>query len=311
MSASTRIRRGRSEAALGGARALLSQLPEDDLLGRLGLEDLERELNDEAASEPPLDTGATAALFFGGKPVVGSTGIESGFAGKAIETFQDLVAKVWIDEHRGLGQRGPLPAHNAKLHITEVLRGSFGFVLEEMESSGSLLDTPLKGALSKTITILETFADVNEEPFADTLENTDDRSLSAAKDFFALLAQQEATLRLVTDTSEVEFPTASIARATERADTSETTEEDATLEGVLGGMMPEKHMFELHNVPELGTVAGRVSRDLTDGRLTELLRQYFERPVVAEVRRRKVFRQGELVRETYQLLDLGSKSKPE
>ena len=65
---------------------LLAQLGDEDVMARLGLEARRDELQqtiahlDEARREPV----ASAALFFGGGPVIGARGIESEFAGSAV-----------------------------------------------------------------------------------------------------------------------------------------------------------------------------------------------------------------------------------
>ncbi|HMQ34882.1 MAG TPA: hypothetical protein PKD53_29445, partial [Chloroflexaceae bacterium] len=65
------------------------------------------------------------------------------FAGKAIDRYQDLLAKRYASLESGpLGDRGPVPLHpNAQMLITEVARGSFGFMLEEASEPTSLVDT--------------------------------------------------------------------------------------------------------------------------------------------------------------------------
>jgi hypothetical protein len=47
---------------------------------------------------PHEEQAASAALFFGGRPVAGNRGIESEIGGLAVTKFQDLVAKLMARE---------------------------------------------------------------------------------------------------------------------------------------------------------------------------------------------------------------------
>src|SRR6476661_3888379 len=94
--------------------------------------ELEREL--EARRGKP-DHRASVALFFSGEPVLGSRGVRAEFAGKAVDLFQDLVSKQFAAVEIGrMGQRGPIPLRpSSDMMITDVARGSVGFVLEEAD----------------------------------------------------------------------------------------------------------------------------------------------------------------------------------
>ena len=63
-----------------------------------------------------------------------------------VAQFQDLVSKRLATLESGpLASRGPVPLREkAQLMITDVARGSFGFVLEEEPSSDALTNTPLQ-----------------------------------------------------------------------------------------------------------------------------------------------------------------------
>src|SRR6516165_2720006 len=129
MSSLRKLERDFAHADIAAVSSLLGQLSEEDVMVRFGLEarlqELRKTLADlEAVKDEPT---ASAALFFGGQPVIGSKGIESEFAGAAVTKFQDLVAKVLAQQAGGLGLRGIVPNKGAStLHITNIVRGSFG-----------------------------------------------------------------------------------------------------------------------------------------------------------------------------------------
>lgn len=308
MTISRKLTRNRAAADREALAGVLSQLDPGDYLGRMGLESRLKELEDEAAQGAEVeqhDTMAWAALYFGGEPVIGSTGIESGFAGEAISKFQDLVAKLAIEDRRMLGQRGPLPAHDdAKLHVTGILRGSFGFQLEELQPNGSIFDTPLKEAISKATRMLEAFTDANEEAFEEALGSTDPRSVMAARDFFGLLGAHNATLRLEVAQEELEILRPAIERARDRALSSQVEEETVYINGRLAGLLPDTHMFELEVADGEEVLSGKIAKALDKDDLAELLRVHLNEPVRARVITRRVYRKGQLARQSYTLQEL-------
>lgn len=311
MTVSRKLARNRAAADLASVTAVLSRLQPDDYFNRVGLEGRRQELEAEVAqqADEAHDTAASAALFFGGGPVVGSQGIESGFAGDAISRFQDLVAKLAIEERGVLHQRGPLPAHeDAKLHVTGILRGSFGFHLEELHPLVGLFDSPLKNAVAKATRIIEAFSDANEDAFEQALEATDPRSLAAAKSFFALLGSSNATLRLETANEKLEVNLPAIERAIERADSSHVEEDEETVSGRLAGLLPNTHMFELNVADVREVLSGRVSKGISKELLATLLQRYLNEPVLARLVVRRVYRREDLVRTSYALQEVSPPS---
>ena len=136
MTSLRKLERDFAHADLAAVQGLLAQLGDEDIMARFGLEARRDELQQtiETLDAAPDEPVASAALFFGGGPVIGARGIESEFAGSAVTKFQDIVAKVLAHETGGLGQRGIVPNKGAStLHITNIVRGSFGFLLEEVQ----------------------------------------------------------------------------------------------------------------------------------------------------------------------------------
>ncbi len=309
MSLTRKLERDRLLADLRQVERLLGDADRDDYLGRLALEERRDELRAMTLEAGEAAGTASAALYFGGTPVVGSRGIESGFGGTVVSKFQDLVSKLLIEQRSGLGQRGPLPAHDdAKLHITGVVRGSFGFVLEELQSQPSMFDSELKGAVTKAVRILEAFGDSSEQSFEEALASADPRSLVAAKDLFSLLSSNGASLRLVTETQQLSFGELELERAQQRAITSSVNEIEETIDGVLGGILPEQHTFELKNAGTRGVIYGRVTKDISSEELETLLATHLNKPVTVTVRVRQAVRRDEVARETFLLRALSGRA---
>ena len=111
MTSPRKLERDFARADIAAVSSLLDQLGDEDVMARFGLEARLQELQTAIAQlgDEPEEPTASAALFFGGRPVLGSRGIESEFGGAAITKFQDLVAKVLAHETGGLGMRGVVP----------------------------------------------------------------------------------------------------------------------------------------------------------------------------------------------------------
>lgn len=220
MSSTRKLERNYAKADRAAVLGLLNRIKESDPLTRLGLESRLAELNAriEAQDLEPEETNASAALFFGGRPVNGSRGIEAEFGTGAIATFQELVSKVLAKNTSGLGIKGPIANKSAAtMHITNIVRGSFGFLLEEVQDQAQLIDTSLKNAVEEATKLLDVFGTADEEHFQTAIVEVDQRILGTASDFFNLMRQHGATLRMVAGENEFQFGSEAVARGFERA----------------------------------------------------------------------------------------------
>lgn len=193
---------------------------------------------------------ASVALFFSGKPVLGSAGIASDFAGKALRDYQEIIAKQFAkSELGGMGERGRIPLkQDATLMVTGVAHGSFGFVLNELSDQTELHNTLLKEAVTETSSLLESVSAENETSFEQASEDLDTRTLVALQRFFNDLDTEEATIRIVDDERELKLDKAAIHRARVRTEATQITESPVVVEGILTGLLPIRHCFELQGV---------------------------------------------------------------
>jgi hypothetical protein len=307
MSGLRKLERDFMRADLAAVSSLLAQLNDEDVMARFGLEARRDELQQAIAriEEEPEEPTASAALFFGGRPVVGTHGIESEFAGVAVSKFQDIVSKVMAHEAGTLGQRGVVPNKAAsKLHITNVVRGSFGFLLEEVQVDKPLAGTALKGAVEETTRLLDAFGRDDEESYRTVVESIDERVLTTAREFFDLMRDRGATLRLVSGDTDRSFGADAVVRAVERATTTKVEDREETIEGQLAGFLPSAHEFEFRAVGERGTINGKVDRTLTTDKLEQFNRELVGIRSEARIHIRRLLRSGALVRESFMLLSL-------
>jgi hypothetical protein len=308
MSALRKLGRDFLSADLTAVDTLISQLTDEDVLTRFSLEARRAELQKHIheLEEEPAPKLASAALFFGGRPVVASRGIETEFGGTALSKFQDLVSKVMAHKAGGLGQRGTVP-HKASsiLHVTNIVRGSFGFLLEEVESPQSpMLDTSLKDAVDEATSLLESFGEEDEDSFQAALDGADQRIVATAKEFFDLIRHNAATFRIIAGDSDKSFGTDAVSRAAERAVHTTIEEASESVEGQLGGTLPHAHQFEFTINDERGTIRGRVDRSISEDTLLDWNRDLVNVRSRAELNVKRVLHDGEIVRESYLLSGL-------
>lgn len=309
MSGLRKLERDRLHAELATVGRMLNQFSDEDVVMRIGLEDRQLELREaiaQLAADPPGRTASTA-LYFGGKPVIGARGVESEFGSRAVAMFQDLVAKQFAHETGGLGQRGIVPNKGAaRLHITNVVRGSFGFMLEELDDQGPLLDTALKDSVDHVSDLFAAFGEDDEERFESAVAEVDERVLATTKEFFALMRQSGATFRMVTGDRDRSMSAGEIERAERRATTTTVADQDEAIEGIFSVALPEGHQMEFRTLGDRGTIRGRVARSYSPAAIVELNREWMEKPAIGQFKVRKVMKDGALVRESFTLMSIAA-----
>lgn len=257
------------EAELAALMALLSGAKEvDDPVGLIQYEQKRLELEREIEGLRSVDMHeANLALYFRGKPVLGSRGIAADFAGKALEHFQDIVSKQFAKvELGGLGERGRVPLKDlTTLMVTGVTQGSFGFLLDELADQTQACDTPLKEVVGEVVALVASSGSADEEVFERAAEDLDPRSLSALREFFLDLDSSGATVRMVDDTRDLSLDEAAVHRARLRTEATEIDEESIDFDGILTGFLPEHRRFELQPTGGTGeTIYGSATKEATE-----------------------------------------------
>ncbi|MGY4476327.1 hypothetical protein [Bradyrhizobium sp. USDA 3364] len=213
-------------------------------------------------------TGAAVALFFGGLPVFGSRGIKAEFGTKAVGQFQDVVTKRFAEYQGPIGSRGPTKqADQTAMMITDVARGSFGFVLEEVERDDQhLVESPLRLIVDDVLDLIYQTSAPDEEAFNAFVESVDPRVLTSLRTFFQTLDNEGATMRIVEDEREFSLPREAISRARGRTDTLQMTEDARPFEGRLY-LLPDSKKFELH-LEDGSSMRGSVAQEFLKPLLT-------------------------------------------
>lgn len=303
-----KLDRDRLAADLAALDILLQSLPPNDYIGRVGLESRRNELQHrlERLGEQQ-ERRATVALYFGGEPVVGNVGIEVGFGTRAIGSFQELLSKVWGSNDGELQAMGPIKDKEAsQLHITHLVHGSFGFLLEELdEGTEPMFETPLKVAADKVATYLASFAGENEAKFSDVIEELNPRVFQSIRDFFGYIHKGQATFRLVEGERDEKFDQTAVERAWNRAEASKVDEEKVELQGRLLGLIPVGRRFEFEADGARQVVTGKVGEKFSQSYLERMTNEQFAgRRWKALMYRRIVSKVGRMASERYTLLEL-------
>lgn len=208
---------------------------------------------------------ASVALFFAGEPVFGSRGIMAEFAGIILKEFNDIINRVQAVEVLGeLGSRGKIPeVGESNLMITQITRGSFGFVLDELTNQQPMFETPLKRTVDIVSNIIEKTASVDDSEFEKILPDLDGRSLISLRNFFKIMHKRKANLRVVEGKKDFFLDEKAIHRALIRTESTSIKEETTLIEGILLGFLPEHKKFEFRTTNN-ELIYGSVSKDAVE-----------------------------------------------
>lgn len=265
-----RLERDAVKADLAAIQALLEdRTPENDPIGYMQFSQRAEEMSHrlgEIASAPP--TWGEVGLFFGGRPVVGSHGILADFGAAAVSEFQNLVSSAFAAAGGTLGARGPVPQRDrTQLLITDVARGSFGFILQQADEP-QLVDTPMKEVLSRAVDLVFRVASPDLEAFESVAEDVDGRVLGSLRAFFKTLDDAGATVRFVEDQREFTLRRDEVELARQRTENATLDETEEHITGRLY-ILPEARRFELHplggGVAYKGSIAADCLETLTHG----------------------------------------------
>lgn len=271
------------------------------------LADIEQQISALAAGRSNY---ASVAVIFDGNPVIGSGDIRLDFTTEALDSYQKVVALALAAQNGlELSERGRLPSGDqARLFIRDIVRGSMGFILEELPpQQQELLPSNLKAAVEETTQLISNLSAAADEEFESTLERTPLRLVTAVQKFAKVLFDAGASTRIVGDERRLALSIDDVGRLSRRLGEVETTEEVVPIDGVLLGVLPEARKFELRLPGEgAGTVEGVVSEDLALKYIsdTAFKERLLLQPVRAQVNMIRTKRNGRLVKERRVLLAL-------
>lgn len=268
---------------------------------------LERELAE--LSQAAVQAPAGVALFFGGRPVIGSHGIKATFGTEAVGQFQKLVSQRYAAVETGpLASRGRVPmSDDTQLLVTDVVRGSFGFVLQANEPTNG--DSVLKQVVDEVADTLSRMAAPDDALFDEAAARVDNRQLGALKEFFKLLDDEGASLRVVEGERDFELTAQAVRRARQRAEALSIVDRVETLEGEVIGWAEYSQRFELRLHVDRSVIMGLVAREAMERSMHEGFIP-LHRHVRTLVKVREVRLRNRAPRKTYALQSIAAVDAP-
>jgi len=298
------------ESDLAAVDGLLRRVGGRDRLARLTLTkrkgSIEAELQKLAGTR---HTTASVLLSFDGGPVRGSYGIDADFAGRALQDYQELLAKqAAAHETGGLARMGPVPDRQlSRLNITNVVHGSFGFLLEEDGADQpQLIDSALLVSVKRITDLLQAFTDSNQQTFEQALAEIDPRVFISLKKFIEDLYRGGATLKLIEDDRQVVFDNTAVNIARERIVATDVSDDEVVLEGELLGVVPIQRRFDFRVHPSQEDIKGKVGERFSVDYLERLHKEQtmVGQPAKATLNRRTIRRVDGRLTEEWTLTDL-------
>ncbi|ELW7429309.1 hypothetical protein QLJ53_002154 [Escherichia coli] len=294
------------QAELSSIEYLIQGREDVDPIGFLQMNSRRQEIAEKIdAIKDYHSNKAEVGLFFGGNPVFGSKGIDADFTSAILDKFQSLVSKRFAFlENGSLSQRGPIPnSINTKLMITDVARGSFGFILEEgIKSEESIVDSDLKYVVEDVNNIIGRVSSSDEVAFEDIIEQLDSRVMNELISFYSVLFNAGATLKIVDDRNEYILSESKIRMAKSRMETVRISEErNFEIEGELY-LLPSDKKFEIMTTNAEQSIKGRISKSFLDkhpAEINSIVGKHWHVRLIA----RDVLENDVVIKTTYTLID--------
>jgi hypothetical protein len=279
---SIELDRASLRSELGELERLIADCAPEEGLARLSLEsrraEVERQLRE---LEVYKGRAARATLLFRGAPVLEARGIEADFGGLMLESFHKLVAKAAAARAgTAPGTSNPMPGErSARLFVTGIAAGSFGFTLEEAAELPLQGSTPLAEALDETGRLLAAAQD--DELFSEAVAHTDPELIRALSRFLGVVVERGATLKVRAGEVEVALDDPRQLKAAYERTATVRQEADLPMECTFEGLLPVARRFELRRVDSGEVLSGRLSKELHD---PHVLKPFISQRCIAHLR---------------------------
>lgn len=251
---------------------------------------------------------AKVILFFSGKPVLGSEGIDAFFAGKVLPPFQDMISTDFAQRKHGkVGGRGQAKSQKeAQLFITALPRGSFGIELTKLENQNLFDDSELADTLVHVTGLIEASAK-SDEDFAAAIDETSPRTIKDLKHFLEVVSSEHAGVTIESGGIRCELSEEAARIAFDRVSVMQTEEKEVTIEGVLRGATLDSWRFDF--TPNDGKrFSGRISDELTEDDVKGFIVGFLDKNCNAIFEESTVTFKNSIPKKVYKLLGVKSRS---
>lgn len=265
--------------------SLLAEIPEENVIERLGLKSRLEEARNGIASVSEEFFINKARLTFRGTPVSGSHGIVADFGAKAAGIFAEAVATIAASLDDNLRYMGPIPnRHNNKLLITGTTIGSFGFEFELPNPDREELfseRSKAEDALQKVQELFQLAADGTDDEVAELVDEIHPRAVKKVAEFLEYLHAQEAWCGIEFKNKFFRFRDIDqLICSSARLEEDNIVEKEEKYRGEFQGVLPTGRTFEFNVVDESNIIKGKVGIDIKDADI--LNREYLHQPVEVE-----------------------------
>ncbi|MCU0286510.1 MAG: hypothetical protein MUF15_08920 [Acidobacteria bacterium] len=258
---------------------ILVELPEEEVIERLGFEHRLAEAKKQIANMRPESIRHKAVVTFRGEPVIGTHGIAADFAAKAAGAFTDAIAAVAAGLAENLRYMGPIPHREQnRLLITGTAIGSFGF---EFEVPNTRVDNLLpekstaEAALQKMQLLFRLTAEGNDDRLTELVEEIHPRAVRKAVEFLQVLRERKAWCAFSFQQHSFRFDgKEQVGAVIERLSEGNIHESDKNFPGELQGVLPKSRTFEFKCTE--GILSGKIGPDIEDADV--LNRDYLHKP---------------------------------
>lgn len=248
---------------------------------------------------------ARVRLTFRGPQVHGTHGINAEFGLEATLAYQDAVGK--RANHLSKVATSRAAPLEPALAIVGVAQGSFGFVLEEIETTHAALPdlgmaTFVSSALSEVRDALKIAGGSEKEPFFSHMQTLDGGTASAIQDFVEITGFGRASLHVEDWDSDLELEAPALLRAAKWVQDLVVQESVEMHIGTLTGAFAESREFEF--VPDgRNRIEGDIGASLD---AHEVLQYWADKRCIAtfKVTRKVHATRSKAGRKVYELIDV-------
>jgi hypothetical protein len=286
---------------IAAAERQLAVLGADRITERLGWEGILAAAQEELKSAPPRAEPSVSALYFEGKPVAGSHGIEIRFAGEVLKDFGQALYH----------QLKRYTVESANVHLTHRLAGSYGFAIEEAESPelpGLETESAVGLAMRDILTFIEAAGADTDAQFVKVAPEILKNAFSSLRNFLAAVDASGAVFRLQVKDRVVALDRRRVRKAVERASAAGVDEYEVAEGGIFEGFLPYGRRFEFRVVPKRRG-ANVIRGDVSPAADRDAISAFFKKRCVALLLVSEVAQGTPKARKRYTLLDLITESE--
>ncbi|TEU23346.1 hypothetical protein [Alkanindiges illinoisensis] len=267
-------------------KTLLSQIPEENVIDRIGLEYRLGKVQEELNAVNPYHINKKAKLTFRGSPVHGSEAISARFAAKATYLFSEAISTLSASFENVLHSMGPIPdSQFNQLMITNTAIGSFGFEFELPKADETdLCPNPsiVEKAIEEAQKLFEVAATGTDDQLSDIVDEVNPRAIKKVHDFLGFLNDQDSWCGLEFNNHFFRFSDRQqLEKAVFRLKDDNIHEERVPFTGKFEGVLPVSRTFEFRTSIDNELIKGKIDGDILNPEIIN--KEWLLKPVTIQL----------------------------